>query len=122
MRFDTVRLSSLCHAVVVGTGRLAGQGMKVPAMPRASQPALLALVIAFDRTFTERPALVRACIGKRGILAVEMHQCNARASGLDGPDLLLLHLADVGDPVPHSFHALGGIEFVSRDLLVAAIA
>ena len=109
------------YAIVVGTRRLASQGMKVPAVPGTAKPALLFLLIALDRALTERPALMRAGIAEGSILAVVIHQCQSGTPGLNSSDLFLLHLAGTGNSVPDALHPPGGIEFLPGDFLVAAI-
>ena len=60
--------------------RLAGQGVKVPSMPGATQPA------ALDRPLTQRPALMRTVIVHRTVLALIMGQRERAGPGGDGLD------------------------------------
>ena len=53
-------------AVVVSAGAVAGEGMKIPAVPGATQPSLL------DRSFAKRAPLVGTLIVERRVLTVEV--------------------------------------------------
>ena len=68
-------------AVVIASGRLACKGMKVPAVPRTAEKALL------DRAFSERSSLVGTRVVERRVLALVMRHANG------------------GQPAGHGFHA-----------------
>ena len=71
-------------AVVIGSGRLAGKGMKVPAVPRTAEKTLL------DRAFSERSFLVGTLVVERRVFALVMRHANG------------------GQPAGHGLHASFG--------------
>jgi len=73
-------LSTVC----VSPWRPAGLRVKVPAMPRAAQPALT-IGADFDRAFAKRTALVRAAVEEPDEVAVEIEDDDLPP--LDGDEL-----------------------------------
>ena len=68
-----IDIEHVLTGILMPARRLAGQRVEVPAMPWAAQPAF-ALDALFNRTFTERPALVRTLIVHGGVLTLKVHQ------------------------------------------------
>ena len=82
------------HPLVVARRRLARERAVVPAMPRATQPAVL------DRSLPQRATLVRTAVVQRAVLPVVVRQANGAAARHHRLDPVLGQLVEVGDLEP----------------------
>jgi hypothetical protein len=78
-------------SIVVIAGRLSGQRMEVPAVPRTAKHTL------FDRALPERPALMRAFVVEGPILPLEVGQTERAVLAGDRFDSPLRELVYVED-------------------------
>ena len=77
------------HTIVITARRFSGAGMKVPAVPRAAQHAVL------NASFAQRSALVRTLVVKRTELPLEMHEANVSPLRSNRADASLWKLGSV---------------------------
>ena len=89
--------------VTVASGRLAGERIKVPPVPRAAQPALF-LHAFLDRSFPQRSALVGTRILQGAVLAVVTCQRNRGRPRGHHRDATFLEPGRIQDLVPMHFH------------------
>ena len=81
--FSDIQRVKFLPRIFVAAWRFPGQWIKIPSMPRASQPAL-AIGRAFDRTLSKGAALMGAVIVHGHVLSVDMGQGHAFGLGGNG--------------------------------------
>lgn len=87
---------------IIETGSLAGQGIEVPAVPRAAQQAV------FDRALSEWPALMRAAIVEGTVLALEVGDADRLMAAGDGRDPALGEFVGLEDLEPNCLGSIVG--------------
>lgn len=80
---------------VIEARRFSCQRVKIPAVPRATQQAVL------DRAFAKRATLVRALISERCVLAVEVSHAQRQVGAGRGLDAPFGKLIGTQHPVPN---------------------